>query len=98
MRTSIHAMTLERRRILYSGAVQGVGFRWTAATALRGIPVTGYVRNLPDGRVELLLEGATAHNDEAARRVRAAMARHIRQEAEERSPATGEFRDFTIRR
>lgn len=91
-------MELERRRILYSGAVQGVGFRWTAATAIRDVAVTGYVRNLPDGRVELLLEGAPHANDEAARRVRAAMARHISEVAEERGPATGEFTSFGIRR
>lgn len=91
-------MGLERRRILYSGAVQGVGFRWTAAAAIRGVPVTGYVRNLPDGRVELLVEGAAQDNDEAARRVRAAMARHISRETEERGLATGEFLDFGIRR
>ena len=91
-------MKAERRRILYSGAVQGVGFRWTAAAAIRDVPVTGYVRNLPDGRVELLIEGAAQDNDEAARRVRAAMARHITGETEERGPATGEFPDFGIRR
>jgi len=91
-------MELERRRILYSGTVQGVGFRWTAAAAIRGVPVTGYVRNLPDGRVELLIEGPAHDNDEAARRVRAAMARHISGETEERGRATGEFPDFGTHR
>ena len=91
-------MTLQRRRIVYTGAVQGVGFRWTAARALQGVPVTGYVCNLPDGRVELLLEGAPTDNDEAARRVRAAMARHISHEVAELAPATGEFQQFSIRR
>ena len=91
-------MAAERRRILYSGNVQGVGFRWTAASALRGVPVTGYVRNLPDGRVELLLEGDSTDNDEASRRIRDAMSRHIRAEKAERTPPTGEFQDFSIRR
>jgi acylphosphatase len=91
-------MVTERRRILYSGNVQGVGFRWTAASVLREVPVTGYVRNLPDGRVELLLEGAPADNDDAAGRIRAAMGRHIRGEAAEKATATGEFQDFSIRR
>ena len=91
-------MTLERRRILYSGAVQGVGFRWTTTSALKDSAVTGYVRNLPDGRVELVIEGAPLDTDEAARRVREALGRHITRETDERSPATGEFQGFGIRR
>ena len=43
--------------ILYSGSVQGVGFRYTARTVAAGYEVTGTVRNLPDGRVELIAEG-----------------------------------------
>ncbi|MBO0698103.1 MAG: acylphosphatase [Zavarzinella sp.] len=41
----------------YSGNVQGVGFRATASMIARRHPVTGWVRNLPDGRVQLLVEG-----------------------------------------
>ena len=41
----------------YSGRVQGVGFRVTARGLARGFAVAGYVRNLPDGRVELVAEG-----------------------------------------
>ncbi len=44
-------------QIYYSGNVQGVGFRYTVKTAATGFEVTGTVRNLPDGRVELLAEG-----------------------------------------
>ena len=43
--------------ILYSGSVQGVGFRYTARTVAAGFEITGTVRNLPDGRVELIAEG-----------------------------------------
>ena len=43
--------------ILFSGTVQGVGFRWTAESLARRFPVTGYVRNLEDGRVEVVAEG-----------------------------------------
>jgi acylphosphatase len=45
------------KRVLYSGRVQGVGFRYTAQGLAAGYPVTGYVRNLPSGEVELVAEG-----------------------------------------
>ncbi|MFN0069445.1 MAG: acylphosphatase [Limisphaerales bacterium] len=52
-------MTSVRRRleVLYSGRVQGVGFRHTARSVATGFEVTGTVRNLDDGRVQLLAEG-----------------------------------------
>jgi acylphosphatase len=50
-------MPLERRRVLFSGRVQGVGFRATSRWLAGGFNVAGYVRNLPDGRVEVLVEG-----------------------------------------
>lgn len=45
------------RRFLVSGRVQGVGFRYFVYDAARREGVAGYVRNLPDGRVEALVEG-----------------------------------------
>ena len=45
------------RHVFYEGRVQGVGFRWTTKNLARGYEVTGSVRNLPDGRVELLVSG-----------------------------------------
>jgi acylphosphatase len=45
------------KQVHYSGRVQGVGFRYTAQSVARGFPVTGYVRNLGNGQVEILAEG-----------------------------------------
>lgn len=46
-----------RKTVTYSGRVQGVGFRFTAQRLAMGHAVTGYVRNMPDGSVELVAEG-----------------------------------------
>ena len=51
------SMTRKRLVILYSGRVQGVGFRYTARSIAAGYNVTGTVKNLADGRVELVAEG-----------------------------------------
>jgi acylphosphatase len=45
------------RRFVVNGRVQGVGFRWFTKDAAMREGVTGWVRNLPDGRVEALVEG-----------------------------------------
>lgn len=41
------------KQVLYSGKVQGVGFRYAVKRLAGGFEVTGWVKNLPDGRVEL---------------------------------------------
>ena len=48
------------KHVFYEGRVQGVGFRYTARQIAKGWDVTGWVRNLPDGRVELLVGGDSA--------------------------------------
>lgn len=45
------------RQIFYEGRVQGVGFRFTCRQIARGYEIVGWVRNLPDGRVELQCSG-----------------------------------------
>jgi acylphosphatase len=45
------------KRVRYGGRVQGVGFRYTSQRLAEGFPVTGYVRNLSSGEVELMAEG-----------------------------------------
>jgi acylphosphatase len=51
---------MERVTVLYSGRVQGVGFRAAVRYLANGYDVTGTVRNLPDGRVEMITEGTRA--------------------------------------
>lgn len=58
------------RRFVISGRVQGVGFRWFTRDAAVREGVTGWVRNLPDGRVEALVEGDADSVDRVERAVR----------------------------
>jgi acylphosphatase len=58
------------RRFLISGRVQGVGFRWFTRDAAAVENVTGWVRNLPDGRVETLAEGESASVERFERAIR----------------------------
>ena len=48
---------MQRVTVFYSGRVQGVGFRATVRQIARGFDVTGWAKNLPDGRVEVVAEG-----------------------------------------
>jgi acylphosphatase len=52
-----------RRHVIYHGRVQGVCFRMISRDLSRGFQVVGFVRNLPDGTVELEAEGAPAEVD-----------------------------------
>jgi acylphosphatase len=65
------------RLVYYSGDVQGVGFRATAAHIARRYAVSGWVRNLPDRRVELLAEGEAGEVLAFLAAVRERMAGHI---------------------
>lgn len=61
------------KHVRYGGHVQGVGFRYTAQGLAARYPVAGYVRNLPDGTVELVAEGEPGPVDEFLAAVAARM-------------------------
>lgn len=87
----------KRLTVLYSGRVQGVGFRYTAKTVATGFDITGTVRNLADGRVELIAEGNRSELDEFRVALReAGLAGFIRDETVDWADAKNEFRGFEI--
>ena len=87
----------QRRACYFSGRVQGVGFRYTVQNIAQRYNVHGYVRNLPDGRVELVVEGDQGEIDHLVEDVNQRMNGYIKNLACDTLPATGEFDDFYIR-
>jgi len=87
----------ERREFVFRGHVQGVGFRATAASLARRHAVTGFVRNLADGSVEIAAEGAGPAIERFIGEVRAVFASHIRDFRESVKQPTGEFDEFEVR-
>lgn len=90
------ASSPQRSTVYYSGRVQGVGFRYTTRSIARRFEVTGYVRNLPDGRVELVVEGEAHETDALLREVRERFFNQIRDERCDEGSASGEFGKFEI--
>lgn len=84
------------KRVLYTGRVQGVGFRYTVNDLAAGFVATGFVRNLPNGNVELVAEGEADQVAALLAAVADRMADYIRQAQEQNQPLGG-YKDFTIR-
>lgn len=88
----------KRLHLFWGGRVQGVGFRYTAESVALTLGLNGWVRNLPDGRVEAVAEGAEKDLISFVDQIAAGPMRpHIRQAAVEWGSATGEFNDFRIK-
>jgi acylphosphatase len=85
-------------QIFYEGNVQGVGFRWSVRNIAKGFDVTGSVRNLRDGRVELLATG----DQEEVRAfldaiLQSELRAHIKKHSESPLAEPPAFRGFEIR-
>jgi len=91
-------MSKKRVHAYYSGMVHGVGFRFTAQRHGARSSVAGWVKNLADGRVEIVAEGEETSLKEFLKSVLESSLRNYIQDTEINwSEATGEFNAFNIR-
>lgn len=81
----------------FSGHVQGVGFRYSTLAVAREFEVAGYVCNLPDGRVQVEVEGSKPVVEEFLVAVQDRMHGYIRKVERSGGPRPAQFRGFTIR-
>ena len=84
------------KHILFSGQVQGVGFRYTANHIARQYNITGFVRNLPDGDVEMLAQGPEQDIDTCIVDIQDYFAGYIRDTQIEPVPPNPRHTDFRI--
>ena len=80
----------------FAGRVQGVGFRYMTRQIAMGFTVTGQVRNLPDGRVHLVAEGAEPEVRDFVHEIKSQMSHFIKETSEEALSGAAQFRDFQI--
>ena len=85
------------RQYLFAGRVQGVGFRYSTKNLAKGFDVLGWVKNLPDGRVELQIQGDEEELDEFIQELQDSPLGHHIQEQEERTvPLVDNVHGFSI--
>jgi acylphosphatase len=90
-------MARQQLHIFYEGRVQGVGFRYSAKVVAQGYEVTGTVRNLPDGRVEMIAEGEREELESFRKAIQDShLGGLIRQEQANWDAAKNCFRGFEI--
>lgn len=89
--------TTKQMHVLFAGRVQGVGFRYTTCHIAENHAVTGYVRNLPNGEVELVAEGSETVLSDFLRAIRnSQLGRYIDQDRVRWDSATGKYNQFGV--
>ncbi|MCK5579803.1 MAG: acylphosphatase [Candidatus Omnitrophica bacterium] len=87
---------MPQAHILYTGRVQGVGFRYTVQRIAVQAGLCGWVRNLSNGGVEILVEGDNEDIERLMQEVDAYFDGYIRDKEVARQPSTEKFKDFQI--
>jgi len=91
------AMSRQQQKIVFIGYVQGVGFRFAACRCAVGRDIAGYVKNLPDGRVECVVEGEPENIRDFIEVLTSTMSEYIQTWTKQESPYSGQFASFGIR-
>ncbi|RJO65602.1 MAG: acylphosphatase [Candidatus Omnitrophota bacterium] len=86
----------QRAHVYYSGRVQGIGFRFTVRQIAEDSGITGWVKNLKDGRVEVVVEAEEGTIKKFLGSVIAHFSKYIQDADVQWGPATGEFKEFAI--
>jgi acylphosphatase len=89
-------MSQTAKHIIFTGRVQGVGFRFTAFNIANRHQLTGFVRNLPDGNVEMFAQGPTQTIDNCIRDIEEEFSSYIRETEIEEIPPNPQYKDFKI--
>jgi acylphosphatase len=84
------------KHIIFIGQVQGVGFRFTAFNTANRHQLTGFVRNLPDGTVEMFAQGSAGTVDDCIRDIEEEFSRYIRETEIKEIPPNPQYKDFKI--
>lgn len=87
----------KRLHVYYEGGVQGVGFRFTTEYIAQQLNLTGWVKNLPDGRVELVAEGKEDSLQQLLSKIKDRMRPYILNESVDWEPHKDEFKEFALR-
>ena len=82
--------------VFFEGHVQGVGFRFTTFQLAKGYEVTGFVKNLPDGRVQMEVEGEKEECIAFIKALNEEMAGFIRNCTQSEETRERQFRNFSI--
>ncbi len=82
--------------VFFTGRVQGVGFRYSALQVAKEFEVTGFVKNLTDGRVQLEAQGEARDVDAFVKAVEERMHGHIRKTERSARKSPGQFQGFQI--
>ncbi len=87
---------MHQAHIFYSGSVQGVGFRFTTQNFAMQLGLKGWVKNLRDGRVEIVVEGPKEKIEELCQNLESQFGSYVHSKEIDFFPAEGKFRTFDV--